>query len=57
MPISQLLYLRTARLTNQQVADFALEEDRAARAARRRGDSEAAAAHEYEVAQLSRLLQ
>lgn len=38
MPIREILHLRTARLTNQHIADLALAADRAYRAAVRRGD-------------------
>lgn len=55
MPVSTIR--ETAKLTNQQLADFALQEDRAARAARRRGDMSEAAAHDLECAAIAGLLQ
>ncbi len=47
-PVSDLVALRLARLTPQQAADMALAEDRAARAAWRRGDPATAVQHERE---------
>ncbi len=54
MPVSTMR--EAAKLTNQQLADFALEEDRAARRARRRGDMAAAALHDRECTSIARLL-
>lgn len=55
MPISTMR--EVAKLTNQQLADFALEEDRAARAAARKGDTAQVIVHERERDAIARLLQ
>ncbi len=46
MPVSDILHL--ARMTNQQLADLALQSDRDARRARGAMDHEAARRHERE---------
>lgn len=56
MPVSDLLRSGTAHLTTQQIADMMLSEDRARRAAHRRGDYHQARLHELEVARLGREL-
>lgn len=57
MPVSDLLRLGHGQaMTSQQVADMALHEDRAARAARAKGDIEAALFHEQEADALCRLI-
>lgn len=52
MPVSDLLRSGTARLTSQQIADMMLSEERARRAAFRRGDYHQARLHELEVDRL-----
>ncbi len=49
MPVSDLTRLGLANLTNQQLAELALEADQAARRARKRGDSQAAAEYQAEA--------
>ena len=57
MPVADMIRLGTvARLTSQQIADMALSEDRAARAARARGDTATADSHERERDSLCALL-
>lgn len=48
MPVSDMVRLGTGNLTPQQLADMALAEDRAARAARARGNQWQAAQHRAE---------
>lgn len=55
MPISTVRESKS--LTNQQLADFALQEDRAARAARKRGDYAGAIEHDRERDAITKLLQ
>lgn len=52
MPIANILRLGTGALTNQQIADLALEADRLSRAAIRRGDVDDAHAARTERDQL-----
>lgn len=54
MPVSTLR--ETASLTNQQIADFALQAHQAARAASARGDAEAMKAYQAEADALAKLL-
>lgn len=56
MPVSDILRNRTGRLTNQQIANFMLEEDRAARAAAKRGDYIAEQRHKSEVERQAKAL-
>lgn len=56
MSIAKMLKAKTATLTNQQIADFALQEDRAKRAALERGDRAKAEHHECEAVELLRQL-
>lgn len=57
MPVADMIRLGTApRPTSQGLADMALAEDRAARAARARGDTATALAHERERDALCSLL-
>jgi len=57
MPVSDLIRLGSAKLTPQQIADMALQEDQAARAlARYRTDHPAIAAHWAERDALCKLL-
>jgi hypothetical protein len=55
MGVANLVALNVATLTSQQLADFALEADQAARRARERGDSEAAEAYQSEADALAEL--
>lgn len=48
MPLASIMRLAGQRPTSQELADMALSEDRAARAARARGEEEEAKAHEEE---------
>lgn len=58
MPIAEIISRgKSGRWTRQQLADMALSEDRAARAARARGDMEAAAGHDRESAALCRMME
>lgn len=56
MPVSDILTLKVARLTNQQIADMMLSEDRLARSAAKRGDYAKAREHRAEVDKLSSVL-
>jgi hypothetical protein len=56
MGVADLLRLGLSSLTSQQIADVALEEDRARREAERRGDTATAALHDEEVKRLADLL-
>lgn len=56
MPLADIIKLEGRRMTSQEIADMALSEDRAARAARRRGDHATAQAHDDESAKLCTLL-
>jgi hypothetical protein len=57
MPVSDIIRLGIGeRLTSQQIADMALEEDRAARRARDRGDTATATEHSRERDSLCTLL-
>lgn len=56
MPISDILALKVARLTSQQIADLMLSEDRLARAAAKRGDHAKARTHRSEVKKLGEAL-
>lgn len=56
MPVSTVLASGTAKLTNQQIADFMLAEDRMARSARSRGDYAKARYHDAEVRRLAEAL-
>lgn len=56
MAVAKMLAIKTANLTNQQIVDFALAEDRAKRAALKRGDVDAANTHANETAELLRNL-
>ena len=56
MPVADIIRLGLAPMTNQQIADMALAEDQARRAAERRGDSATAAAHDREAERLAALL-
>lgn len=57
MPISTSLRLGTAKLTRQQLADLALEEYRAMRRARDRGDRLAVLLHEDELHKLTKMME
>jgi len=57
MPVADILRLGLANMSPQQIADMALEEDRAAREAARRGDTDAARLHDMESAKLCALLE
>jgi len=57
MPVADILASRVVRLTPQQIADFMLSEDKAWREAVRRGDLQAAMAHEAESCRLMTILQ
>lgn len=56
MSIADVIALTKAPLTNQQLADMALEEDQAARRARAAGRHDDAQAHDREADALARLL-
>lgn len=57
MPVADMIRLGTVkRPTSQEVADMALSEDRAARAARARGDTATAESHDRERDALCALL-
>ena len=57
MPIADMIRLGTVRrMTAQEIADMALSEDRAHRAALARGDTATALAHEAEMISLCALL-
>lgn len=57
MPVADIMRLgQSGRFTSQQIADMALAEDRAARAARARGDAATADSHERERDSLCALL-
>lgn len=56
MSVSKILNVKTGDLTNQQIADFALQEDRARRAALKRGDVDTAADHNREMIALAEQL-
>lgn len=57
MPVSDMIRLGVAGgLTTQQIADLALAEDRAARAARAKGNEAEARAHDREADALARLM-
>lgn len=56
-PVSDIVERRLARLTPQQIADFALWEDAAMRRALQRGDAVGAAQHKLECDRLCRLLE
>ena len=55
-PLGNIAALNRVRLTDQQIADLMLSEDRARRRALMAGDVEAAAAHDAELVRLERLL-
>lgn len=55
--LAEIIHLTRTKMTNQQLADMALQEDRAARAARRAGHYDAAAEHQACADQLTELLQ
>lgn len=56
MPIADIIRLGAVRLTTQQIADMALVEDQARRAATNRGDASAAADHDREIVKLATIL-
>lgn len=56
MPVSDILALKVAKLTNQQIADMMLSEDRLARSAAKRGDYAASRKHRAEVDKLAGVL-
>lgn len=56
MPVSDILALKVAKLTNQQIADMMLSEDRLARSAAKRGDHASARKHRAEVDKLAGVL-
>lgn len=56
MPVADMIRLGLARLSSQQIADMALEEDRARRAALARGDMAKALEHDREADSLCALL-
>lgn len=55
--IAEIIRLTHTRMTNQQLADMALQEDQAARAARARGHYDAAREHQACADQLAELIQ
>lgn len=56
MPVSTVLARGIVKLTNQQIADMMLSEDRLARSARARGDYAKARHHDAEVRRLAEAL-
>lgn len=56
MPVSTVLARGIVKLTNQQIADMMLSEDRLARSARARGDYAKARYHDAEVRRLAEAL-
>lgn len=55
MPVANILTLVPGKMTGQQIADFALEEDRARRRAEARGDHKSALQHDAEIDLLAKL--